>query len=263
MTSVVELIRTSDGPTHLALNLTNGTDGTVSAVVGLWLLKDPQVLANSGLLVTPGGYQAPETNATGAPLGCVALPIRPATLCESRSGGTTLAALTLDTVSRNDVRRIVLAFVGDARLFSVGLARESRGWQLRRIARRVGIKRTQDIEGTYVITSSESIEHFRRTSLRGGTRGSLATAALPCRPIGDSASTGSGYAQLTGGPSTIQMGCPDGRVLASSTTSRGTRWQLEGDVYGTTYAGRPVDGSAQLIAPAAEDIRLLVVDGPF
>lgn len=261
-TTVVEFVRTTDEPSHLAMHFTNGTDGSVSAAVGIWVLGGSTRLLESGLLVLPGGYLAPETNADGK-IGCVLLPVRPVTLCESRVGGQLIVDLSIDTKGPRDARRVVLGFVGDSRLFSVALTSANRGWRMVRLQRRVGIKRTQDLAGTYAISASESVEHFTGASLPGGRFGSLAVAALPCRDFGlGLPTTGRGSAVLAGAPAPIPMGCPNGVSVAGALARGATTWVLHGDVYGTTSSGLQVTPRVNAVSYSPEDVRLMTVDGP-
>ena len=263
MPTVVELIRTTNGPSHLQVAFTNGSDGSISAAVGLWTLTAAGTPSGTGLIVTPGGHLAPQSNQTGPATGCVVLPVRPPTLCESRVAGVAVVDLSLDTTSARETSKIVLAFVGDKRSFSAKLDSSTTGWRMLSLVRRVQVQRTQDLGGAYAISASEGVEHFTGATLPGGTFGSLTIAALPCRELSDGQSTGRGNATLTGGASPVPLGCPDGPSLAGAGSRRQTSWKFQGDVYGTTAAGIQVTNKAMEVSSSPEDVRLLTVDGPF
>jgi hypothetical protein len=261
-TAVLEARRVTAGPTHLALRFTNGTGGYVSAVAAMWGLDRSMRVTAHGLFVTTGGRQAPETNVPGAPTGCRTLPAQPAVICESRVGGTTTVDVSLDTARATDTDRIVLAFVGDRRVFSASLGKATSGWRLATLRRSVRVVRTQDSDSTWLTTSGETVEHFRGAQLPA--RGeSLAFAGLPCRDVPGAAVAGHGAAQLSDGAASTQMGCEAGKTQAFRYSPKASRWSLSGDTWGATAAGEPATGSANSLSYSSEDIRLVVADGPF
>ena len=259
---VVEFTRVGPPASQLDVNFTNGTDGSISAALGIWDLNRQAAITGWGLLVTPGGYQTPETNATGSKLGCVTLPAQPALVCQSRVGGSTHGEITVDPRRTNNTSTVVMAFVGDKRLLQVQLKSDSSGWVMHRLNRAVRILRTQDLHDTYLISSSESVEHFQHANLPGGPHGSLVAAGIPCRGIA-AAATGYGAATLAGGAHTQQLNCPSGPIFAFAVARKTTDWQLAGDVWGSTTSAIQLTGALQENSASSEDVRMLEVDGPF
>ena len=261
---VVVFQRVAHDSSHLAVSYTNGTDGSMSAVVGIWGLDDPGKLTAAALAVTPGGYQAPETNATGATLGCSTLGTKPALLCESRVGGTTAGHLTLDTSKATDTRRLVMALVGDRRVLNVHLDAGARGWTMHRVSRVVRLIRTQDLQDTYVISAGESVEHFQEAHLPGGAHGSVVATAVPCRSAPSvEVAAGYGGATLDGATQPVRLQCPNGPITAFANTRKTTGWHLHGDVWGSTASGNQATSDVRDNTASPEDIRMLEVDGPF
>lgn len=259
---VVEFTRVGPPASQLDVKFVNGTDGSTSAVVGIWDFNKQTVITGWGLLVTPGGYLTPETNATGSKLGCVTLAVQPALLCQSRVAGTTFGEYTLDPRRANNTTTVVMAFVGDRRTLQVSLQAESTGWTMHRLHRTVRILRTQDLQDTYLISDSESVEHFQHASLPGGPGGSLVAVGLPCRGVGVIA-TGFGSATLSGGHVPQQLNCPNGPIFAFGLARRATSWQLNGDVWGSTNSAIQLTNNLEGNTAASEDVRMLEVDGPF
>ena len=261
--NVIVFTRTTNGPSVLRVDYSAGTDGRRSSALGYWSLDSRDELLDGGVSVTTGGYMAPETNASGAPIGCVTLPVKPAPICESRVGGANFGSFQIETSDSTGQQKLVLAFSGDPRLLNVKLAPSTRGWSLVRLARHVQLRRTQDTQGTYVLSASEGVEHFEGTSLRGSRRGSLAVAALPCRVFPGGITSGTGDARLEGGREPKPLGCPSGPVQAVSHARAGTTWTLSGQVLGVTASGIQVTGALGIVSSSSQDVRLMVVDGPF
>lgn len=261
--TVVFLTRTTNAPSVLEAKYSAGTDGRSSSAVGFWSLDGRGQALEGGMAVTSGGYQAPETNPAGGPIGCVTLPVKPAPVCESRVGGVVFGTFRLETAGSAGPRKLVIAFAGDPRLFKISLTSASRGWTLARSARGVRLKRTQDSQGTYVVSSSEGVERFEEATLPGGSRGSLAVAALPCRTFPGGASTGTGEAVLEGGDEPQPLSCPGGPVQAIDQSRARTAWTLRGPVIGVTASGIQATGAVGAVSSSSQDVRLLVVDGPF
>ena len=260
---VVEFTRVGPPTSQLAVNFSNGTDGSISAALAFWMQNRHAAITGWGLLVTPGGYQTPETNATGSKLGCVTLPAQPALVCQSRVGGGIHGEITIDP-QRTNTTAVVMAFVGDRRLLQVQLAPGSSGWVMHPLNRTVRILRTQDLHDTYLISASESIEHFQNASLPGGSHGSLVAVGVPCRGLAEAPiATGYGNATLSGGGQAQQLNCPSGPIFAFAAAHKATTWQLTGDIWGSTNSAIQLTGKLQANSVSSEDVRMLEVDGPF
>lgn len=257
-----EFVRTIDTQTRLQIDFTNGTAGEISSALVLWGLDDAGRVSAFGLLRGPGGYFAPESNATGSPIGCVTLPVKPATVCESRLGGSVNGSIGVETKKRSDTRRLIVALVGDTRLMEIHLARETRGWTMRRLPGRVHVLRTQDLSNPYVISTGESVEHFTSAQVTTQAKSSVAFAGLPCRgtPAG---ATGFGTASLAGGGERLSLGCPGGPITGFAVAKGTTKWSLSGDVWGSTNSGEQVTSQIDAATLSPGDFRLIVVDGPF
>ncbi len=255
-------VRTIDTETRLKVDFANGTGGEISSAIVLWGLDDAGRLSTSGLLRGSGGYFAPETNPTGSPIGCVTLPVKPAPVCESRLGGVSSGSFGLETEQRSDTRRVIVVLIGDKRLMKIKLAREARGWTMRRLPGRVHVLRTQDLSNPYVVSAGESVEHFTSAQVTTQARSSVAFAGLPCRstPAG---ATGFGKAILAGGGEQLSLGCPSGPFTGFAVAKAKAKWSLSGDVVGSTNSGAQVTSQVDARTLSPGDFRLIVVDGPF
>lgn len=263
-TRVVEFIRDNhDVNASLAASVTTGNDGSDSDALALWSYGRDGTSSPPSIFVGTGGYLAPETNATGKRTGCVSLPVQPAPVCQSRRAGFTFAQLTVPPHEQSVVR-IVVVLVGDDRTMGARLLPESTGWRMVTLKRKVTVLRARDVADTWVYSTSETVEHFTHAQAVGGPHGSMAIAGLPCRVAGNAVSTGQGAATLTGAATPRSLSCgASGRIAESAVATRGTTWRLQGDVWGTTESGLQVDSTVKNQVPSTQDIRLLVVDGPF
>ncbi|MCU1589608.1 MAG: hypothetical protein JWP11_864 [Frankiales bacterium] len=244
------------------LHIQVGTAGYSTAPVAFWVLdRAGQPIERPDLVVQPAGVFAPQTNATGSPAGCTTLPVQPETVCESRAGNLVFVDVTIPA-SRTDARRLVIGLVADDRLTQVSRPARGSGWHGGLIHRRLQLLRAADVADLYVSSNSQTIEHFTHATAAGGSGGSLAVAAVPCQSL-STAQTGQGSAQLTGGTRPVGLGCaPGSTVISGAAASRSTIWALAGDVWGTTNTAAQLNAGVALTT-SPEDIRLLVVNGPF
>jgi hypothetical protein len=166
-----------------------------------------------------------------------------------------------------DVTRVLVVLVGDDRVVKAKVMPKNEGWRMVTLKRKVTLLRARDVADLYVSSASETIEHFTHAAAPGGDRGSMAIGALPCRGIPGTVSAGHGLASLTGGTHSEAAGCgASGPGVVDAVATHATTWRLSGDVWGTTSSG-----SGTLVSPlvvktvttSPQDVRLLVVDGPF
>ncbi len=264
VTRVVEFVRTSTADsTHLRAIIDNGSN-VESSLVGLWLLTSRGAVAQEPwLAVKQGGYQAPEARVNGQGLGCRSLPIQPAPVCESRIGSFWGVGLNVPDERFPDVQRVLAVIAGDDRVIRTRLLADSKGWRMRVLPNRVTLLRARDVSDTFVYSSSETVEHFTHASAEGSRAGSMTMAALPCRSAGSGPAAGYGGAVLKGGSAPKKLSCKEGANFMSAVARGATEWQLSGDVWGTTASGIHVTGLVEALTMSAEDVRLLVVQGPF
>ena len=243
------------------LRVVVGTAGFTTAPVAIWLLnRRGDLVTSPSLVVSPAGVFAPEAGAMGSKLGCRSLPVQPETVCEARVGYTSTIEVTLPA-SLSAVHRVVVALVADDRTIHVDMPPPASGWGSRQTAGRVRLLRAADVADTYVSTNSQTVEHFTRATTEGGAHGSLALAALPC-PSVQGARLGRGSAELTGGIR-VGLNCEPGAELVAGSIARGpTRWELQGDAWGSTNTLAQFSSGVQATV-SPEDIRLMVADGPF
>jgi hypothetical protein len=265
-TWVVEYIRDTGNPkAHLVGQVTNGTDGSETPVIALWSLKRSGAYPPT-LIVGAGGYLAPQTNAGGSPVGCNALPLQPAPVCEAYTGGFTFLKFEVPP-SLAAITRVLVVLVGDDRVVKAKLMPENVGWRMVTLKRKVTLLRARDVADLYASSASETVEHFTHAAAPGGDRGSLAIGALPCRTALGIVSAGHGQAKLSGGSQPKNAVCgAGGPVVVDAAAQRATTWRLAGDVWGTTTSASGTPASSLVVksvTTSPQDVRLLVVDGPF
>lgn len=112
---------------------------------------------------------------------------------------------------------------------------DSPGWRLRATALRARHASSDGGGASGAQFFGEHVERFGNASLAGGSRGSLAVATPPCRPLHRLGYYREGYgtATLTGGTSPVTFDCQKNVADLAAAADRATTWTFAGDVVGT------------------------------
>lgn len=172
------------------------------------------------------GEIVPSVYGDGRVFGCASLgPTSPPHPCSAYGQSLQMIKIRANEASGPRLHDRIL-IVGRGADVDLKLLSESRGWRLRRLPPAVRFIRAEESGAVGFGSLDGSLESFSGTSrLRGGPRGSVAVANLPCtRPAGI------GRVTFVGGSEPVEMTCPTG-PLASFTNSQ-TQWQLRGHAVG-------------------------------